>query len=66
MKATTTRKIIITLWCTFIGAVLLIMIFFIMLYNGMLNGVIGNMPPIEELKKSQLQLRISNILFRWH
>lgn len=50
MKPTTTRKIIIALWGTFIGIVIFAMIFFIMLYNGMLNGLIGNMPPIEELK----------------
>ena len=40
------RNIIVLLWCGFATFMALVVLFFILVYN----GVIGYMPPVEELK----------------
>lgn len=40
------RNIITTLWCCFVTLIVVIILFFVLIYN----GVIGYMPPVEELK----------------
>ena len=43
------RKIILWMWLAFVGLVVICGVFFMMVYN----GVIGYMPPIEDLKNPQ-------------
>lgn len=45
-KSSRTRKIIIAMWLAFIAIIIFVGIFFTLIYN----GVIGYMPPIEDLK----------------
>ena len=45
-KKARNRNIIALLWCGFATLMVLIVLFFILVYN----GVIGYMPPVEELK----------------
>ena len=51
-KAKITRRIIIWLWGIFLGAGFLIALFLLLIYN----GVIGYMPPIEELEDPHSKL----------